>query len=632
MVHGNFNKTWSAKEAAKGEHIEVHTPKVKEAKTSSFDIHKAVKEVWKEMTGKDPFKINKIKVDEAINHSIIVSGEVIERAKVTLNLRDFKDIVVNSPIPELVKTTAYISTYKMMLGVNYASDFLENYAKFEVPNGVIKEINAFYDDVITPDYIKKYAPEVISTPEIVAKELTTATCKACEATVYIASKTLLGAADVIEDAVIYVAGTATTIVGRKDISKDIYKKECVHHASEYLDEHYNGSDTIVKVGDCAEKFGKFATYVGLSILTGSESAVVAGIAMVGLGLSRAGNTVEKQVEKTGKYDGKLALYGAIDGVISVVASRVASEIATVSNEAYEGAVAEVIGELGKEAKSMEFLIAKAMVGTENAFVSGATASLAVSAGNFASDIIGKFLDAKDEFETSVKGVIKDAAIGGATNAALFLVKDIAKDISDNISEEKKAQLSEIVNTRELTPEEVKDLQQKTGWSEAKIQRNCKIDENGVIHYKTTNQHLEGKTSVNGISYKRVRFEYNGVTIEGVFPEFNSAFDFNLDISDYKSNAYAKICNEQLKVAVEENPDLRNFFTEQQLQDIAEGITPTGFVWHHNEKPGLMQLVKRVDHDKTLYNDTPGITPAHTGGSSIWGPDSVDKTNKVAEEF
>ncbi len=37
-------------------------------------------------------------------------------------------------------------------------------------------------------------------------------------------------------------------------------------------------------------------------------------------------------------------------------------------------------------------------------------------------------------------------------------------------------------------------------------------------------------------------------------------------------------------------------------------TPEGYTWHHNQEPGVMQLVDRGVHAAT----------GHTGGFSIWG--------------
>ena len=122
-------------------------------------------------------------------------------------------------------------------------------------------------------------------------------------------------------------------------------------------------------------------------------------------------------------------------------------------------------------------------------------------------------------------------------------------------------------------------------------------------------------------YERRTIEINGVKIEGVFPKFDSAFDTELSPDNYKSKAYAKECNAKLKEAIENDRELRNKFTPEQIKDIEEGRTPTGYVWHHNEEPGKMQLVKREDHDRVIGG------AAHTGGNSLWGADSVDNSKK-----
>lgn len=178
-------------------------------------------------------------------------------------------------------------------------------------------------------------------------------------------------------------------------------------------------------------------------------------------------------------------------------------------------------------------------------------------------------------------------------------------------------------TRELTEEERQELKDKLGWSDEKLNK-CTIDEDGVIHYKTDRSDLEGKTSENGVPYERKIIEINGVKIDGVFPKFDSAFDTALDPDNLKTKAYAKECNAKLKEAIENDPELRSKFTEEQLKDIEEGRTPTGYVWHHNEEPGKMQLVKREDHDRAIGG------AAHTGGNSLWGADSVDR--KGGESF
>lgn len=174
--------------------------------------------------------------------------------------------------------------------------------------------------------------------------------------------------------------------------------------------------------------------------------------------------------------------------------------------------------------------------------------------------------------------------------------------------------------RELTEEEKQDLKNKLSWSDDRLKK-CTIDEEGVIHYKTDRCDLEGTTSETGVPYERKTIEINGVKIEGVFPKFESVFDTQLNPDNYKSKAYAKECNAKLKEAIENDPELRSKFTPEQIKDIEEGRTPTGYVWHHNEEPGKMQLVKREDHDRVIGG------AAHTGGNSLWGSDSIDNSKK-----
>ena len=81
----------------------------------------------------------------------------------------------------------------------------------------------------------------------------------------------------------------------------------------------------------------------------------------------------------------------------------------------------------------------------------------------------------------------------------------------------------------------------------------------------------------------------------------------------------------MKEAVENVPELKSQFTDEQLEDIANGDTPEGYVWHHNEETGKMQLVKVEDHDRTQGG------AAHTGGKALWGGGYSCDTNTTATE-
>lgn len=167
--------------------------------------------------------------------------------------------------------------------------------------------------------------------------------------------------------------------------------------------------------------------------------------------------------------------------------------------------------------------------------------------------------------------------------------------------------------RELTEDEKNYLKETLGWTDKQLEK-CTIDENGKIYYKTDREDLEGKTSDNGVRYERKTVEINGVKIEGVFPVFQSAYDVQLpkELEQSSNIKQFKECNKQLLEAIENSDELKKQFTDEQLEDIYAGRTPEGYVWHHNEETGKMQLVKVEEHDRTQGG------AAHTGGKSLWG--------------
>lgn len=168
-------------------------------------------------------------------------------------------------------------------------------------------------------------------------------------------------------------------------------------------------------------------------------------------------------------------------------------------------------------------------------------------------------------------------------------------------------------TRELTAEEKDNLKETLGWTDKQISK-CTFDEEGVIHYKTDREDMEGKTGENGIKYERKNVNIHGVKIQGVFPVFESLCDVQLpEELEKASNARQfRECNNQLKKNIENNLELRNSFSDEQLEEIEDGDTPSGYVWHHNEETGIMQLVRVDDHDRTQGG------AAHTGGKALWG--------------
>ena len=167
--------------------------------------------------------------------------------------------------------------------------------------------------------------------------------------------------------------------------------------------------------------------------------------------------------------------------------------------------------------------------------------------------------------------------------------------------------------RELSEEKRQSLTEQLGWTDKQLDK-CTESSDGVIHYRTDRCDLEGKCSENGVPYKRKIVNIEGNFIEGVFPEMKSMFNHQLSEGNVKaSNAVQfKECNNNLKESVMKDPELTSKFTNEQYDDILCGHTPEGYVWHHNEEYGKMQLVKVEDNDCTQGG------AAHTGGKALWG--------------
>ena len=139
-----------------------------------------------------------------------------------------------------------------------------------------------------------------------------------------------------------------------------------------------------------------------------------------------------------------------------------------------------------------------------------------------------------------------------------------------------------------------------------------VDGENPSEIHTRNEQLEGKEHpVTGVPFERKTVkDADGNEVTGVFPVFDSMYDVQLPEDLYKASDKEQFaeCNKQLKEAIEKDPELAKKFTPEQLEQIKNGDTPDGYVWHHNEETGKMQLVDLDVHKKT----------GHTGGKTIWG--------------
>lgn len=103
---------------------------------------------------------------------------------------------------------------------------------------------------------------------------------------------------------------------------------------------------------------------------------------------------------------------------------------------------------------------------------------------------------------------------------------------------------------------------------------------------------------------------DGEWIKGVFPDFNEVYASDLPESMYlqSDDVQFSYLNDQLANDIANDPALAANFNADQIEEIQKGNTPEGYVWHHTEKPGHMELVVAEEH----------INSAHTGGRELWG--------------
>lgn len=180
---------------------------------------------------------------------------------------------------------------------------------------------------------------------------------------------------------------------------------------------------------------------------------------------------------------------------------------------------------------------------------------------------------------------------------------------------KECKLNDLTDFRPLTDDEKVTIKEKTGWSD-KILDDCLINNDGVVKFPCKNEKLaEQKHPETGVEYVTKIVDVNGVKVEVVSPKFESKFDAQLpdDLLKEKDKDQFKECNKQLYEKIQSDPEFAKQFSEEQIEQIKDGITkggaPDGYVWHHNEESGKMQLVESDVHAKS----------GHTGGRVIWGP-------------
>lgn len=131
--------------------------------------------------------------------------------------------------------------------------------------------------------------------------------------------------------------------------------------------------------------------------------------------------------------------------------------------------------------------------------------------------------------------------------------------------------------------------------------------------QSINANLDGSLHpVSGVPFETNTFAYDGEIIQDVFPVFEAAYEVTIPDSIYLASdeAHFNYANAQLAQHIQFSPSFAADvgLTQSDLFALQSGATPEGYVWHHHEEPGKLQLVSEEQHSAT----------AHTGGRFIWG--------------
>jgi hypothetical protein len=132
--------------------------------------------------------------------------------------------------------------------------------------------------------------------------------------------------------------------------------------------------------------------------------------------------------------------------------------------------------------------------------------------------------------------------------------------------------------------------------------------------ETRNDHLNGfEHADTHVPFEAKVIELpNGEVVEGTFPVFESDFSVVLAEDVYLENdpTHFSIANDTLYQSILQDPSLvdKLGLTADDVESLSNHETPEGYVWHHSEEPGVLQLVNEEIHQDT----------GHTGGRTLWG--------------
>lgn len=133
-----------------------------------------------------------------------------------------------------------------------------------------------------------------------------------------------------------------------------------------------------------------------------------------------------------------------------------------------------------------------------------------------------------------------------------------------------------------------------------------------IKIRTRNMALSGGSAANGVPFvRRTAMLDDGLSVEGVFPEFDSLHHVELgqEAKDLTIRQQFKLCKDDLQEHLYDDPSLKQALTfgDMLRLESPQGYTPEGYTWQHQPETGSFDLVHTKEH----------AAAGHTGGNALW---------------
>ncbi len=237
--------------------------------------------------------------------------------------------------------------------------------------------------------------------------------------------------------------------------------------------------------------------------------------------------------------------------------------------------------------------------------------------NHGDDVFTGFVkDDEERMLSGARGIAKAAAVAALT-VGVFEAVDTLDSIEDTADAAAEPDVGYDDAAQPINNYNVADVEIET--SDVQIQD---LDEGRVEseaeQIQTINADLEGSNhEETGVPYERDTVLLpNGDVVSGVYPNFNEDFSVQVPESMHLDSDSVQFneANGHLAYEIQHNDELREQFTGEQLAQIRAGETPDGYVWHHHQEPGRLELVNEQIHAQT----------GHSGGRSLWGGGSENR--------